>query len=988
MGTALLLSVYLRAFDFASAVLTKVGVTGSAAFGSIAIAAAGIVGAFAAVSAVSIKMATDFDQNMHKVYALTNTNAQMMAWYKQQILALSPAIDVSAADLANGLYFVVSAGFKGQAAMDVLKYSAMAAAAGMTDMKGVADAVTSVMNAYRSSALSAGTATDVLERLVANGKVEFSQIASSIGFTATTAAAAGVKVQEMAAAVSSLTQVAGAHGARRVQMEFDNLVRHIGIDQESVAKTAAKLGLSFDKNKFALMSFIDKLKYLATISGGVGYLDKTQAAAYMASGNLTNLAAATAQANSNFKALVGQAAAFIPGYILLNDKGKMYNSILAQMNGTGNYTVRAFDRMRESTGQLARMFGLSIQAILITFGEQLLPMVNGLLTAMIQLGRGIGTWLNTADHIKTFKVALVSTLVLATATLIGFGIALGAFVSPIFIIIGAFAAFIAAGVALGAIVQNIVSRLGGWNAVMARLHPILLKVQEALQAAGHEIQQAFTRPEVQQALHQLMDAFVQLKPLLVVIGFMLIGGIVLGFHLLVAALDGLAGALPGIMNFFRGLVMIFGGLGRLIVDLFTNWNDIPAALGQILSGLVTMVWGGLQGIVGLLGGFFGHFLAIFGPGWGDIGHAAGEALGHLGETIGGFFSGIGTRIHVGLLVAHAVFTAFVVGIQAKAREGFNTLLSIVTAPFRAIGHLFEWLYNHNYYIQALVNTVKARLVALQMEINARIMQIRALLPRLWGQIQRDAQIAWIMVQHVIVQPIEDAVHSVYQKFLWARAAVLGVWTMLKGDAKKGGQDFLTSILTTLGNLKAWAKQHIIDPITKPITDMIAQARSWGQNLIQMFVNGIKDNAGKIADAAKKTLGNVSAFLGFHSPAPKVPESAHWGANLIKMFALSMSSQTGVAASAAQSVMNQVAAALGGSATGSAAGSTIGAGSSGAGFLGLGTVVHNHWAGAFPNATSREEIAAGIAQAERQSYRKARRVGANQGVRAGTLGGVH
>jgi TP901 family phage tail tape measure protein len=686
-GENLLLSLWVRAHDMASPIIAKLGLTSGSIFGAIGVAAAGVIGGIAAIGVASTVMASKFDQNMHKVYALTNTSADQMAWYKQQILALSPAIDVSAADLANGLYFVVSAGFKGQQAMDVLRYSAMAAAAGMTDMKGVADAVTSVMNAYRSSALSAGTATDVLERLVANGKVEFSQIASSIGFTATTAAAAGIKVQEMAAAVSALTQVAGAHGARRVQMEFDNLARSVGIDQVAVAERAKKLGLAFDENKFALMSFIDKMKYLATISGGVGYLNQTQAAAYMATGNFTNLAAATAKANSNFKNLVGGAAAFIPAYILLNDKGKMYNSILAQMNGTGNYTQRSFDRMRESTGQLWKMFELAGQSILITLGEQILPTVNNILKAFIPMLRGVTAFLATKEGMVQFKLALAAIAAVAggiLVTALGMAVVAG---SPLIIMIGIFLGTIAAIIALGVGINKVVEHFGGWNAVMQKLQPLLTFLKNTITQVGNEFKRALADPQLKSALAQLQQAFTQLKPLLILVAVVVGVALFLAFQNIVAVISGFLGMLPGLIMLFSGVMNVIGGLARIIVDIFTGkWSDILPALKQVGIGILQIIVGALMAVLGFLGGFFGHILSLFGLSWGKLGAMFGALFGHIGEAVGGFFSNLGTQIHARLAYLGALWHIGLAAAEVLVHAAFERIKAAFLAPFQFIAN--------------------------------------------------------------------------------------------------------------------------------------------------------------------------------------------------------------------------------------------------------------------------------------------------------------
>ena len=105
--------------------------------------------------------------------------------------------------------------------MDVLKYSAMAATAGMTDQKTIADILTSVLNAYADSGLKAGNAIDVLNTIITRGKLDWSAITSTIGIGATTAEAAGLKFTEFAAAMATLSGVVGNSGIRRMSNDLN-----------------------------------------------------------------------------------------------------------------------------------------------------------------------------------------------------------------------------------------------------------------------------------------------------------------------------------------------------------------------------------------------------------------------------------------------------------------------------------------------------------------------------------------------------------------------------------------------------------------------------------------------------------------------------------------------------------------------------------------------------------------------------------------------
>jgi TP901 family phage tail tape measure protein len=202
--------------------LAKIGIDAQAAMsgsmGVAGLATAAVVGLGAGVAAVgvaSIKAASTFQTQMARISGLTGSSTEQVKYYQQQILALSPTWDMSATDAAKALYFIISAGFSGSKAIDVLNYSAKSATASLADQATVADALTSMLNAYKDSNISAAEAANDLTKIEIYGKAQLGSFASSLGFTMVTAHAAGISISEASAAVADLSQVSGNHGIRR-----------------------------------------------------------------------------------------------------------------------------------------------------------------------------------------------------------------------------------------------------------------------------------------------------------------------------------------------------------------------------------------------------------------------------------------------------------------------------------------------------------------------------------------------------------------------------------------------------------------------------------------------------------------------------------------------------------------------------------------------------------------------------------------------------
>ena len=151
---------------------------------------------------------------------------------------------VSQLELLQASYDVASAGFGEVAELtDVLKASQLGATGGFSDLATVTDATTSVLNAYGLESDKAAKIVDGFVQTQNDGKIIVEQYAQQIGRLAPIAAGAGVGIDELNAAISSVT----ATGVP-VESTFAGLRQVIASIQKptsEAAKAAEKLGIDF-----------------------------------------------------------------------------------------------------------------------------------------------------------------------------------------------------------------------------------------------------------------------------------------------------------------------------------------------------------------------------------------------------------------------------------------------------------------------------------------------------------------------------------------------------------------------------------------------------------------------------------------------------------------------------------------------------------------------------------------------------------------------
>ncbi len=152
------------------------------------------------------KVFADFEQQMAEVSTMLDEPVKYMDAYKEGIRDMSVEFGEGTDTLAKGLYDILSASIAPSKALEVLAVSAKAAKAGITDTGVAADAITTILNSYGMSADQAQSVSDLLFATVKKGKTTFAELAPSIGMVATTASSAGVSLEELGAAIATMTR--------------------------------------------------------------------------------------------------------------------------------------------------------------------------------------------------------------------------------------------------------------------------------------------------------------------------------------------------------------------------------------------------------------------------------------------------------------------------------------------------------------------------------------------------------------------------------------------------------------------------------------------------------------------------------------------------------------------------------------------------------------------------------------------------------------
>jgi len=175
----------------------------------------------------AIKMATDFDKSMTKVKSLVGIAGDEVDAMGAKAKTMANEFGVSSSKAAEALFFITSAGLRGDEAMQTLEASLKASAVGLGETATIADLATSAMNAYGSDSLGAAQATDVLTAAVREGKLSSEDLAGAMGSVLPVASNMGVQFHEVGAAFAAMSRTGtdAASGATQLNAILSGLLK-------------------------------------------------------------------------------------------------------------------------------------------------------------------------------------------------------------------------------------------------------------------------------------------------------------------------------------------------------------------------------------------------------------------------------------------------------------------------------------------------------------------------------------------------------------------------------------------------------------------------------------------------------------------------------------------------------------------------------------------------------------------------------------------
>lgn len=330
--------------------------------GQMALAGGAIVGGFG----LAVNSASSFEKSMSNVSTLLDTNVEDMDKMSKEVLNLSKTLPVPIEELTASLYDIRSAGIPAKDAMQALATSGKLAKAGLSSTSEATNILTSAMNAFKSEGLSSDEIANLLFKTVKAGKTNMADLSQAFGANAAIIQSAGVKLSDFQAATAALT-VTGAP-ASQAQNQLKASIVALQKPTAEMTKIFKKLGVSSEK---------DLIAKEGSLVGAFNAVNKA------GTGMGINLAKAWSST---------EASSAVTG--LLGANNQAYIDTLKDMQSGTDALTGAFAKQQETTASKVQLAKNNMEALSITIGTQVAPILSSLIDVITPIITSFTTWIS------------------------------------------------------------------------------------------------------------------------------------------------------------------------------------------------------------------------------------------------------------------------------------------------------------------------------------------------------------------------------------------------------------------------------------------------------------------------------------------------------------------------------------------------------------------------------------------------------------------
>ena len=718
--------------------------------------------AVAGLGAAAVKTATDFDEGMSKVAAISGATGDDLDALRDKAREMGAKTKFSATEAAAAMEYMAMAGWKTEDMLGGIEGIMNLAAASGEDLAITSDIVTDALTAFGMSADDSAHFADILAAASSNANTNVSMMGETFKYCAPIAGALGFSAEDTAQAIGLMANagIKSTQAGTALRTIMNNLAGEVKI-------TGAALGEVTIATTNADGSMRDLSDILSDCRGAFSQLSESEQAAaaealvgknamsgflaLMNAGDadIEKLSSSIDHCSDTFVKTVD--GAIIPMSQALEegiDWIEEYNGVADQMASV----------MQDNLAGQLTILKSQIQELAISFGEMLIPAIRAIVsrvqafvdklngmsesqrkavltigliiaalgpllvilgTVISKVGVAMQGFVKLATGVKKLGVAVKA----GTGIFGKLGAALGGISAPVLAVIAVIAVLVAAFKHLwdtNEEFRNAITAI--WNGIVSKIQAFCQGIVDRLNALGFEF------GSIVDVLKSLWDGLCQfLAPV---------------FE---AAFSVVSTVLGSVLNVITGLLDVF-------IGLFTgNWSQLWDGVKEIFSGVWDAITGLFDTALNLLKSLAEVVFGWFGTTWETVWTSIKSFFETIWNGIIAFFSGIWNSI------------------VSTVTAQINAVKTVVTTVFTAIKTTASTIWNG---IKTAISTV---VDGIKSKVSSAFESVKNTATSLFNGIKSTATSVWNGIKTAIVTPIEAA----RDKIRSALNAVSGFFSGLK-----------------------------------------------------------------------------------------------------------------------------------------------------------------------------------------------------------------
>jgi len=596
------------------------------------LAAVGIGAAMIGGAALSLNAFKNFETGMNEVFTLLpGISDGAMGQMNDQVKSFSTEFGVLPDKVIPALYQSLSKGVPADNVFTFLETAQKAARGGAVELETAVDGITSTVNAYGASTLSAEQASDLMFTAVTKGGTTFEELSKSLFNVNPVAASLGVQFGDVTAALAAMTAQGVPTSVATTQL------RQMFVE---LGDSSTEVGEKFQQ--VSGQSFKD------FIAGGGNVQDA-----------LKLLEASASESGVGLNELFGSVEAGSAALALTGSGGDRFSQMLDAMANSAGATDQAFGKMSEGLQVQVDKIKANVTVLGIEIGEKLAPAAEAATSAVV------AAFAKLDNFIQGFSAGGLEG---GLATLMDPG-QVETIMGIIETVRGHIEAFVDK-------VQ------AAWNnpAVQAAIDVFVSNVKDAAE-------------QFRPIIDNIIEIFQNMKPAFEGAAIVIGAIVMVAFALLGVAINIIALALRGLTEVWLVVSAVVGTVyGALLA--FAGWligvfQNLPAALGAAWSaftGVLSAVWAFIvalitahvQMVLAIVSGAWGVVTAVTGAVWSAITSIIGAAWGFITGLVSGAISAVSGVISAGWNAAVGIISGAMGAISGVISGAWNGIVGAVS----------------------------------------------------------------------------------------------------------------------------------------------------------------------------------------------------------------------------------------------------------------------------------------------------------------------